>query len=96
MGILSERLSEAIQTYCLEMDDQGLDDLGKDVRSGALAWFPDEFADAIRAGAFTPQIWEKFVDVSVDDKETLDEYLRLTWANAAPDRPYPLDEASSK
>jgi len=93
---MNERLRNTIETYCLGMDDQGLDDLGKDVRTGALAWFPDEFADAIRAGAVTPQIWEKFVDVSVDDKETLDEYLRLTWANAAPDRLYPLDETSSE
>jgi hypothetical protein len=91
MEILSARLGKTIRTYCLEMDDQGLDDLGKDVRNGALSWFPDEFADAIRAGAFTPPIWEKLVDVSVDEEEILDEYLRLVWSNVAPDRPYPLD-----
>lgn len=91
MEILSERLRSKIQAYCHEMDPDGIDDLGKFVRSGSAAWFPDEFAVAIRAGAFTPLLWEELVDVSVDDEETLDEYLRLVWSRTAPGWPYPLD-----
>jgi len=93
---MTERLRNTIEAYCVEMDPRGIDTLGGNVRSGAISWFPDEFADAIRAGAFTPLIWEDLVDVSVDDEETLDEYLRLVWSSAAPDRPYPLDETSSE
>jgi hypothetical protein len=90
---MNDRLRKAIGTYCLQMDDEIIDSLTRVVQRGALDWFPEEFAAAIRAGEFTPRGWEDLTDVMMDDDdgELLEEYLRLVWSRAAPHQPYPLD-----
>jgi hypothetical protein len=95
MAVLSERLRKSIEAYCALMDGQGLDDLARVIESGSASWFPEEFSDALRAGAITPQEWEKLTDVAMDDDdhELLDEYLRAVWSTASPGRAYPLDGA---
>jgi hypothetical protein len=87
-------MKQTLVAYCDGMDENGLDALAADVQRGGLAWFPDEFASLIRAGALTPRHWEYFTNVMVDDDDVdqLDEYLRTVWSKAAPERPYPLDE----
>jgi hypothetical protein len=91
--VISDRLTEAISLYCLQMDDVLMSDLTRAVDEGPLGWFPDEFAAAIKAGEFTPSRWEKLTDVLMDedDDALLDEYLRDVWSHAAPGQPYPLD-----
>jgi hypothetical protein len=93
MLALDEPLRNAILAHCLYMEDDGLESLGRDVAHGSLAWFPAEFAAAIRAGVFTPELWGRLTETGLDDDETdqLDEDLRRVWAHAAPGQPYPLD-----
>jgi hypothetical protein len=91
--VTSNRLTEAIRLYCLQMDDVLMSDLTRAVEEGPLAWFPEEFATAVKNGEFTPTRWEKLTDVLMDedDDALLDEYLREVWAHAAPGEPYALD-----
>jgi len=94
MTAISERLAEALSTYGHEGDPLLIQDLGEDVRSGALSWFPEEFERALRAGAFTPQWWGEHLyndEWTDEEADELDEDLRTIWNAIAPDRPYPLD-----
>jgi hypothetical protein len=90
---VSERMKVVLIAYCEGMDANGLRSLSNDVKRGGLAWFPDEFAEAIKSEDFTPRKWEQFTNVLMDDDDDalLDEYLRQVWSRAAPERPYPLD-----
>jgi hypothetical protein len=90
---LSERLRKTLRTYCFEMDEGLMEALDTDVASGALDWFPAEFAAAIRGGELTPRKWEEITKVFMDDDDNdlLDEYLRAVWSHAAPNKAYPLD-----
>jgi hypothetical protein len=92
---LSDRLRHTLRTYCLEMDDALVEDLGSDVRSGALDWFPAEFEDAIASEKFTPHNWGEATLVAIDDDDLdqLDEYLRQVWSQVAPGRPFPGQHA---
>ena len=90
---ISQRMEDTLIAYCDGMDANGLRSLSNDVKRGGLAWFPDEFSEAIKNGDFTPRKWEQFTNVLMDDDDDalLDEYLRQVWSKAAPERPYPLD-----
>ena len=89
--MVSERLLDALMAYCNEMDEPGLEALLGDVRRGGLAWFPQEFADAIRAGDFTPELWERLTNIGIDedDYRLLGKFLREVWAAVAPAEPFP-------
>lgn len=93
MPEISDRLRKALGLYCLQMDDYLVSGLTEAVRNGSLDWFPEEFAAALKQGAFAPRRWAELTDVLMDDDDDalLDEYLRHVWSKAAPGRPYPLD-----
>ncbi|GLZ77945.1 hypothetical protein Afil01_27520 [Actinorhabdospora filicis] len=59
-----------------------------------MSWFPEEFEEALRAGAFTPRTWGICYNGGLDDDQAdiVDMDLRDFWLAIHPDRPYPLDE----
>lgn len=91
MVALAERLRDTIMAYCLYMEADTLDELGGDVASGALGWFPAEFEEAITTGALTPGLWARLTQTGLDDDdyEALDADLREVWSHISPERPYP-------
>ncbi len=98
MPEISERLFNTLKNYINEGDYFLIEKLGETVAMGSLPWFVEEFEQALRAGAFTPQWWGKhFYNDEWTDEEAdeLDEDLRNIWNAVAPGRPYPLDSPSS-
>jgi hypothetical protein len=98
MADVPERIRYILKDYVLEGDPQGIKTLGRDVHLPSLAWFPEEFERLLRAGGPSPQWWGKklYYDEWTDDQiNRLDRDLRLIWTAVVPDRPYPLDAASS-
>ena len=94
MSSLSPRLARTIEAYCAEMDPGGMAHLATVVQRGSAAWFPDEFRAAIFSGELTPRLWEKLTNVSVDDDEVLEEYLRDVWSAVAPGTPFPISSGT--
>jgi len=98
MAEISERLFEVLKSAVVEGDPVIIEALGETVAMGSLPWFVEEFEQALRAGAFTPQWWGKnFYNSTWTDEEAdeMDEDLRNIWNAVAPGRPYPLDSPSS-
>jgi hypothetical protein len=73
------------------MDESGLAALHEDVDRGGLGWFPKEFANAVRSGEFTPELWEEITNIGIDedDYHQLEAFLREVWSAAAPGEPFP-------
>jgi hypothetical protein len=93
MSEMSEQLRDTLVAYCLYMEPGSLEDLTADIEQGGLAWFPQEFSQALVAGIFTPDLWGRLTQTGLDedDQDQLDADLRAVWAHAAPGRPFPLD-----
>jgi hypothetical protein len=68
---LSERLQKHIARGFFEVGGSAVRAIAADVRSGALPWFVDEFAEAIRNGALTPSRWGELTltELADDDRE---------------------------
>jgi hypothetical protein len=56
---ISPRLYRALGDAFGEMDPAALELVASSLREGALPWFLDELADAIRLGLLRPALWEK-------------------------------------
>ena len=88
---LSERLKNVIRGY--NLDGEVVEDALAQAVTKSLTWFPAEFEEALRAGAFTPETWGIcYGGLHEDDTDVVDRDLRQFWSAIFPDRPYPLDE----
>ena len=54
---VSLRLEQILRVYCTELSASSLVDLRDAIFAGRHAWFRCEFADAIKAHAFPPDLW---------------------------------------
>lgn len=85
-------VERVIRAYCHEMD--GVNDLRRAIDAGGERSFVSEFAEAVRAGVFTPTLWGQLTrtDLDPDENAQMDADLRHVWTNVAPDQPFPGDE----
>ena len=94
MNALSDRLVEVIRDYLNQMS--GAAALAVAIGHGSHPWFIEEFASAIRAGAFTVPIWNDLIDVDYDNDDygasLRDEDLHEVWEAVTSSKPYPLEE----
>lgn len=89
---LSDRLKETLTTINID-GDIITDQLAQAVQVPSMAWFPGEFEEALRAGAFTTESWGICYNGGLDEDQDdiVDRDLRLIWETIHPGRPYPLD-----
>ena len=93
---LSDRMKKLIEAYDID-GDVAVTELQHAAKLPAYAWLPEEFEQAVRAGAFTPETWGICYNDGLDPEDTdlVDHDVRLFWQAIHPDKPYPHDASDA-
>ncbi|MEV6968601.1 hypothetical protein AB0M47_26150 [Hamadaea sp. NPDC051192] len=84
---VSLRLDQVLRVYAHDLNPHTLADLRGAIASGRHQWFRDEFAQAVRDGAYRVEEWCAAVGTSGDSP--VRDQQRVVWAVVFPDDPFP-------
>ena len=93
MVAISPKLALVLRATCFRLDTDALAVLRGAIERGAMPWFHDELAEAIRSHQFTVDEWNLVVDSGFepDHPSTMEDEQRFVWEELFPDSPFPLD-----
>ncbi|NUR71917.1 MAG: hypothetical protein HOU81_13935 [Hamadaea sp.] len=85
---VSLRLEQVLRVYAHDLDPHTLADLRAAIAAGRHGWFHDEFAQAVRDGAYAAEDWCAAVGTRAEP--ALAEQQRVVWSAVFPDDPFPV------
>jgi hypothetical protein len=90
---VSIRLIQVLRTYCGDLRPGPLADLSRSVAGGSYPWFKDEFASAVRAGAFKADTWAETIGGGAGGPMRTEQ--RAIWSAVFSGEPFPNSRAST-